>query len=140
MKSRLINKRLRVNTFWNVSGQKRKQLVYQPKAPITPVLLLEGPTVGQSSGVSIHPAADGTLDGEHDAAASDNNVDSNKKMRKGSADQAGAVKQPRQTQYESFGVELSRAGVGRDSRRASLVSEDISTLPPLFIRDKDEGR
>jgi hypothetical protein len=79
----------------NVSGQKRKQLVYQPKAPITPVLLLEGPTVGQSSGVSIHPAADGTLDGEHDAAASDNNVDSNKKMRKGSADQAGAVEQPR---------------------------------------------
>ena len=44
------------------------------------------------------------------------------------------------TRNESLWLELSGFGVGLDSRRVSLVGEDISTHPPLFIREKDEGR
>lgn len=36
-------------------------------------------------------------------------------------------------------LELSRLGVGRDSGRASLVSEDVSTLPPFPLGDEDGG-
>jgi hypothetical protein len=81
----------------NVSGQKRKQQVYQPKNSVAPVLLLEGPSAEQANRVEI-PAEVVGLVSEHETTVSENSVDSNKKMQKGSADQAGAVEQPRQTQ------------------------------------------
>jgi hypothetical protein len=55
------------------------------------LLLLEGPSAGQSTRVVEIPAVTNTIDLKQEEVASDNSVDANKKMRKGSADQAGAV-------------------------------------------------
>jgi hypothetical protein len=82
----------------NVSGQKRKHFIYLPKNTTTPLLLLEGTSAGQSTRVVEIPAVTNIIDSEQEDVASDNSVDANKKMRKGSADQAGAVEQPRRTQ------------------------------------------
>jgi len=42
--------------------------------------------------------------------------------------------------HESFKLELPRLGTGLGSGRASLVSEAIPSLPPVFIGNKNEGR
>lgn len=116
----------------SLAGQKRKlQQIYKVKSAHVPVT----ESVTTLAVVSHHSSVVQINVYEVDEDVSSN---SNKKSKKnGSADQAGAVEQPRRNKYSM--LELSQARDGRDSWRAPLVGESSSSCPLFSLRDEDEG-